>query len=816
MTRAEMEERNWDEVDIVFVTGDAYVDHPSFAAAMIGRVLEAAGFRVAILAQPNWHSCEAWKTFGRPKLAFCVSAGNMDSMISNYTANRKVRNDDAYSPNGQSGRRPDRATLAYCQRAREAYSGVTVITGGVEASLRRMAHYDFWSDKVKRSILMDSKADLLVYGMGESTILEVISRLAQQAAEKSVGEIRDIRGTVYRLGASEDLPEEDETTVHLPSCEEVQDDKNLFCEMTKIAHRNLNPYRAARLVQEHDKEAIVINPPSIPLSEAEMDAIYSLPFMKAVHPFYGDATIPAFEVVKTSIQIHRGCFGGCSFCSLAAHQGKFIQSRSKQSIFDEVEQLNDKKDYAGVVSDLGGPTANMYKLGGQNESQCRVCRNTSCLHPSICENLETDHGELLALMRSVRKTTGVREVFIASGVRTDLALLSPEYVEELLCHHVGGHLKTAPEHVDDNVLDLMQKPGIENYDSFVELFEEICREHQKDQYLVPYLIAGLPGSDIPAMIKVAEYLHKRHICPQQVQDFIPGPFELASCMYYTGKDPMTEKPVHVAKGMRERRMQRALLQYFKPENYYDVKMALRDCGREDLIGNGPDCLIARHPSRELAMTQSSRVKRLARKTAREKADRTAFREQKQQEVQNRKNQDRKKLEQKKLEQKKLDREIQGCKRQKPPTPLRGERRREADRQNDRFRENDRENDRSRDGNHRDERFRSNDRPKNVRSRPNNDRFRENDRENNRSRDRNHRDERFRPNDRPKNARSRPNNDRFRENDRENDRPRDGNHRDERFRSNDRPKNTENRSKNVKKWSKTTKKHPFKKRPESDR
>ena len=625
MTNEEMIARGWDGVDVVFVTGDAYVDHPSFATALLGRILEASGFRVAVLAQPDWHSCDAWRTFGQPKLCFCISAGNMDSMINHYTASRKVRNDDAYSPGGRIGQRPDRATLAYCQRAREAYPGVTVLTGGVEASLRRLAHYDFWSDKVKRSILMDSKADLLLYGMGETAIVEVMKRLA---AGEEIATIRDVRGTVYRLGMSEDLPEEDETTLHLPSYEEVLDDPKLFNAMTRLAYLNLNPYCAKRLVQEHLHEAIVVNPPSFPLNEAEMDRIYGLPFTRRPHPSYRDETVPAFDVIKNSVQILRGCFGGCSFCSLATHQGKFVQTRSKASILDEVRQLAKQPHFAGVVSDLGGPTANMYKMVGRDTQQCMSCLRTTCLHPEICENLNTDHSRLIDLMRAVRKTEGVDKVFIASGVRTDLAQRSPEYVEELIRHHVGGHLKTAPEHVDPQVLHLMRKPNIENYDGFVQMFGELNAKHHKEQYLVPYLIAGLPGSDVPSMIRVAEYLHEHNIKPQQVQDFIPGPFELATAMYYTGHDPVNGQQVHVARGMRERRMQHALLQYYKPENYHDVKMALRDYGREDLIGLEEKCLIPPYPPKELALKHNSRVKRLEKKTTIEKAKRTEYREKK--------------------------------------------------------------------------------------------------------------------------------------------------------------------------------------------
>ena len=637
MTPSEVVARGWDGVDIVFVTGDAYVDHPSFATALLGRVLEAEGFRVAILAQPDWHSCDAWRTFGRPKLCFCVSAGNMDSMINHYTASRKVRNDDAYSPNGQIGRRPDRATLAYCQRAREAYPGVPVITGGVEASLRRLVHYDFWSDKVKRSILMDSKADLLVYGMGETALVEIAKRLA---AGEAASTIRNVRGTAYRIGQSEDLPEEDETTLHLPSCEEVMDSHAKFNEMTRLAYLNLNPYCASRLVQEHLLEAVVVNPPGFPLTTTEMDRIYGLPFVRQPHPSYGNAAIPAFEVVKTSVQVLRGCFGGCAFCSLAAHQGRFVQSRSKESVLREVGHLAGQPQFSGVISDLGGPTANMYQMVGRETGECKRCQRTSCLWPEICGNLNIDHRPIIDLMRAVRKCNGVEQVFIASGVRTDLAQLSPEYVEELIRHHVGGHLKTAPEHTDERVLEKMHKPDIENYDRFVELFETLCTQHGKDQYLVPYLIAGLPGSSIPSMIRVAEYLHKHGIRPQQVQDFIPGPFELATAMYHTGHDPMTGQQMHIAKGMRERRIQHALLQYYKPENYHDVKMALRDYGRPDLIGTGPECLIPPYPPKELALKHRSRVKRLERKTNIEKSQRAEFRRKKDEELAERKRRER--------------------------------------------------------------------------------------------------------------------------------------------------------------------------------
>ena len=615
MTRAEMDARGWDEVDVVFVTGDAYVDHPSFATALLGRVLEAEGFKVAILAQPDWHSADAWTTFGKPRLCFCISAGNMDSMINHYTAGRKVRNEDAYSPGGVIGFRPDRATLSYCQRAREAYPGTPVITGGVEASLRRLVHYDYWSDKVKRSILMDSKADMLVYGMGETPLVELVRGLNEG---KTVNELRDIRGTVYRIGASEDLPEEDEKTIHLPSCEEVVENKKKFVEMTKIAYQNLNPYNAARLVQEHLHEAIIVNPPSLPLTEDALDRIYSLPFTRLPHPSYGEAEIPAYDVIKNSVQILRGCFGGCTFCSLAAHQGKIVQSRSEKSICEEIVKITDQSDFKGTISDLGGPSANMYKLGCTDPNAKESCRKISCLCPEVCPNLATDQGALIQLMRRAREVPKVKQVYVASGVRTDLAQLDPSYIEELVKYHVGGHLKTAPEHTNSNTLDLMNKPHIENYTNFCEIFSRYSLENGKEQYLVPYFIAGFPGSTLAGMIDAAVFLHKNGIRPQQVQEFIPGPFELATCMYYTGIDPLTENSVYVARGLRERRLQKSLLLYHDPEYYHDVKTALLEAGRNDLIGNTPECLIPPYPAKMRTLKQSSKLKRLAKKSEAEK------------------------------------------------------------------------------------------------------------------------------------------------------------------------------------------------------
>ncbi len=578
--------RGWDEVDVVFVTGDAYVDHPSFAMGLLGRLLESEGFRVVILSQPDWHSCDAWRTFGRPRLFFAISAGNMDSMINHYTANRKVRNDDAYSPDGQIGRRPDRATLAYCQRAREAYRGVPVIAGGVEASLRRLAHYDYWSDKVRRSILLDCKADLLVFGMGERGIIEIARRLR---AGRSVRDLRDLRGVAYRLGAKEPPPTED--TIVLPSYEHVASDKWAFAEMTKISHNETNPHNARRLAQYHDRECVVVNPPALPLSQAEMDRVYGLAFTRKPHPSYGRRPIPAYEVVKDSVQIMRGCFGGCTFCSITAHEGRIIQSRSQKSVLDEIRQMTADPDFKGVVTDIGGPTANMYQMRCLRPEVEAKCRRLSCVHPTICKLLGTDHGPLVQLMKEARSQPGVKKVLVASGVRMDLARRSPEYMRELTTHHVGGHLKVAPEHTDPGVLAHMKKPGIEDFQEFAREFKNQSQLAGKKQYLVPYFIASHPGSSLDSMIDLALFLKRNHYRPDQVQDFIPSPFDIAACMYYTGLDPFTKKPVLVARQLRDRKLQRALLQFFKPENYFEVRRALEQAGRRDLIGSGCDCLI---------------------------------------------------------------------------------------------------------------------------------------------------------------------------------------------------------------------------------
>jgi len=542
----------------------------------------------------------------------------MDSMLNHYTANRKVRNDDAYSPGGQIGRRPDRAPSAYCQRAREAYKGVPIIAGGVEASLRRLAHYDYWSDKVRRSILLDAKPDLVVFGMGERPLIEIVRGLA---AGQSMRELRDIRGVAYRLGASEVNDEwgmvndecssrqsvaDDGSSIHhssliihhsvvLPSFEQISTDKTAFTAMTRMIHEETNPYTARRLVQHHGREAVVVNPPAWPLSQEEIDRIYGLPFTRRPHPSYGRQRIPAFEVVKDSIQIMRGCFGGCTFCSITIHGGRIIQSRSEASILAEIGRMSREADFSGTVSDLGGPTANMYGMNCSEPEARDKCRRPSCLHPTICPRLATDHGPLIQLLDAARRQPGVKQALVASGIRMDLALRSPEYIRQIAQHHTGGLLKVAPEHVDPEVLRRMRKPPIESFEAFARQFQHEAAAAGKKEFLVPYFIAGHPGCDLPAMIEAALYLKRHGLKPDKVQDFIPGPMDVATCMYYTGLDPMSGESVYVPRGGRERRLQKALLQFFKPENYADVREALEEADRLDLVGDGPECLIPSRP-----------------------------------------------------------------------------------------------------------------------------------------------------------------------------------------------------------------------------
>ena len=591
MSMKEAKARGWDELDVVFVTGDAYIDHPSFAMAILGRTLEAAGFRVGIVSQPDWRSCKDWQRFGRPRLFFGISAGNMDSMINHYTANRKVRNSDAYSPGGRIGLRPDRATLSYCHRAREAYKGVPVIAGGVEASLRRLAHYDYWGDNVRKSILLDSKADLVAYGMGENPIVEMAQRLD---AGETVKDLRDMLGVAYVAGAKDPIPDD---AIELPSFEKVKEDKWSFADATRIIHHETNPYNAKRLTQKHGNVTVVVNPPQFPISQEAMDAIYGLPYTRKAHPSYKEP-IPAFATIKDSVTIMRGCFGGCTFCSITAHQGRVIQSRSKDSVLGELNTMAADPKFSGVVSDIGGPTANMYQMKCSRPEVEAKCRRQSCVHPKICKLLGTDHGPLIQLMKESREVKGVKKVLIASGVRMDLARRSPEYVKELTEHHVGGLLKVAPEHASDGVLDKMRKPSVDDFENFSDIFREQSKESGKKQYLVPYFISSHPGSDVNSMIDLAVFLKRNGYKPDQVQDFIPAPLDVATTMYYTEMDPFTKKPVFIAKKLKDRNTQRALMQFFKPENYFEVAKALRKAGRGELIGNGCDCLIPAKPPKE--------------------------------------------------------------------------------------------------------------------------------------------------------------------------------------------------------------------------
>jgi uncharacterized radical SAM protein YgiQ len=607
---AEVKARGWDAVDVLFVTGDAYVDHPAFAMGILGRVLEAAGYRVAILSQPDWRTADAWRQFGRPRLFVGISAGNMDSMINHYTANKKVRNDDAYSPGGQIGLRPDRATIPYCQRAREAFPGVPIIAGGVEASLRRLAHYDYWSDTVRRAIMLDAKADLVVFGMGEHQIVTIANRLA---GGESVKDLRDMRGVAFALGASESqsLPP---NAIVLPSYEEVKSDKHKFARATKIIHQETNPLNAKPLVQFHDRQAIVCNPPPLPVSTEDMDRIYGLPYTRRPHPMYRGNKIPAYEVVKDSVTIMRGCFGGCTFCSITAHQGRIIQSRSNDSVLKELRQMGQDPGFSGTVSDIGGPTANMYQMTCTRPEVEAKCKRLSCVHPKICKLLGTDHGPLVKLMKESREIPGIHKVLVASGIRMDLAQQSPEYLAELAKHHVGGHLKVAPEHTDANVLRLMKKPDSNDFEGFARAFQKASNAAGKKQFVVPYFIASHPGSDLNAMIDLALFLKRNGYKPDQVQDFIPAPFDIATAIYYTGIDPFTGEEVYVARGLRDRKMQRSLMQFFKPENYFLVREALLKAGRADLIGSGCDALIPAQAPKVAIEARRQQANRAAEKT----------------------------------------------------------------------------------------------------------------------------------------------------------------------------------------------------------
>jgi len=617
--RADLDARGWDAVDIAIVTGDAYVDHPAFGPVLIARFLEGRGFRVGIISQPDWHSAEPWRALGRPRLFFGVAAGNLDSMLNRLTAQKKNRGEDQYSPGGRTGCRPDRATIVYAQRCREAYPEVPIVLGGIEASLRRLAHYDYWSDKVRRSILLDAKADLLVFGMGERPVWEIADRLRRG---ERIAELTDIRGTAFAIPDAEVRRHEadparmaaDRKVVVLPSFEEISTGKLAFARMSRAFQLETNPGNARPLVQRHGDRGVYFNPPALPLEDGAgsggasvaMDELYDLPFNRVPHPMYPEK-IPAYETVKHSVVLMRGCFGGCTFCSITEHEGRVIQNRSSASVLREIRALRRMDDFRGTVTDLGGPTANMYRMRCKSAEIENKCRRLSCVHPGICENLETDHGELVQLMKQVREEPGVKHVFIASGVRYDLAERSPEYVRELAAHHVGGQLSVAPEHVSPRVLEKMKKPGIESFERFQEMFACASREAGKEQYDIPYFISGHPGSTLQDMVELAQWLKQNGKRPRQVQDFIPTPMSMAACMYYSGYDPFTLEPVYTATGLREKKLQKALLLYWNPEQWPLAREALREAGREDLIGRGPRCLVPPETPAERARRQRLRA-----------------------------------------------------------------------------------------------------------------------------------------------------------------------------------------------------------------
>ncbi|MEA3277640.1 MAG: YgiQ family radical SAM protein [Pseudomonadota bacterium] len=669
MTRAEMDALGWDSCDVIVVTGDAYVDHPSFGMAIIGRLLEAQGFRVGIIAQPDWTSAADFRRLGRPNLFFGITAGNMDSMVNRYTSDRRIRSDDAYTPNAEGGKRPDRAAVVYAQRAREAFPDAPVIIGGIEASLRRIAHYDYWSDKVRRSAMVDSKADMLIFGNAERAVVEVAHRLAKA---EPIASITDVRGTGFmrkgipvgwtlidsttvdipgRVGSHPDpyqaesacketrvgiegsggagghsaptpsgLPTgargsestapvvlglnrrprhlgRDRTVVRLPSFQQVRQDPLLYAHASRVFHLETNPGNARALVQRHGDRDLWLNPPPVPLTTAELDRVYELPYSRAPHSGYGAVRMPAWEMIRFSVSIMRGCFGGCTFCSITEHEGRIIQSCSEGSILREVEEIRDRTPgFKGTISDLGGPTANMWRLACRDPKIESSCRRLSCVYPGICPNLKTDQGPLIRLYRKARKVPGVKLVLIASGLRYDLAVKSPEYVRELVTHHVGGYLKIAPEHTEPGPLSQMMKPGIGTYDRFKELFDRFSREAGKEQYLIPYFIAAHPGTSDEDMLQLALWLKRNRFRPDQVQAFLPTPMAIATAMYHTGRNPLrkvtrSSEEVSVVRKLKQRRLQKAFLRYHDPDNWPLLRDALKRMGRADLIGNGKRHLV---------------------------------------------------------------------------------------------------------------------------------------------------------------------------------------------------------------------------------
>jgi uncharacterized radical SAM protein YgiQ len=644
MSRAEMDLLGWDSCDIIIVTGDAYVDHPSFGMAVIGRVLEAQGFRVGIIAQPDWTNTDDFMRLGKPNLFFGISGGNMDSMVNRYTADRRIRSNDAYTPNDEGGKRPDRAVIVYSQRVREAFKEAPVIIGGIEASLRRIAHFDYWSEKVRRSVLLDCKADMLVYGNAERQIVEIAHRLA---AGEVISEMTDIRGTAFLrdtlpqawteldsthvdepgpvdahpdpyamapTSQATDTPASDSATkvvrfqkhrkinrsrsfIRLPSFEQVRKDPVLYAHASRVLHLETNPGNARALVQRHGNKDLWLNPPPIPLITKELDAVFELPYTRRPHEAYGDARIPAYEMIRFSINIMRGCFGGCTFCSITEHEGRIIQNRSEDSVIREIETIRDTvPGFTGVISDLGGPTANMYHLACKSPEIEAACRKPSCVYPDICHNLNTDHSPLIHLYRRARELPGIKKILIASGLRYDLAVKSPTYVKELVTHHVGGYLKIAPEHTEDGPLTKMMKPGIGTYDRFKAMFDKFSKQAGKEQYLIPYFIAAHPGTTDEDMLQLALWLKKNGFRADQVQAFLPSPMATATAMYYTGKNPLRKvthqsENIYIPKGAKQRRLHKAFLRYHDANNWPLLRQALKRMGRTDLIGNSKRHLI---------------------------------------------------------------------------------------------------------------------------------------------------------------------------------------------------------------------------------
>lgn len=644
MSAAEMADLGWDSCDVIIVSGDAYVDHPSFGMAVVGRLLEAQGFRVGIIAQPDWRDTTDFMRLGRPNLFFGVTAGNMDSMVNRYTADRKVRSDDAYTPDGAAGRRPDRSVIVYSQRLRGAYKDAAIVIGGIEASLRRVAHYDYWSEKVRRSALIDAKADLLVFGNAERQLAEIGHRLA---AGETLADITDLRGTAFRRHATPqgwteldsthlDRPgrvdprpdpyaknapggsacaskdggtkvvrfarriantERAKSVIRLPDYTQARSDPVLYAHASRIVHLESNPGNARALVQGHGDAQVWLNPPPLPLTTPEMDAVYELPYARRPHPSYGEAKIPAYEMIRFSIAIQRGCFGGCTFCSITEHEGRIIQNRSEDSVIREIETIRDEvPGFTGVISDLGGPTANMYRLACKDPAIESACRRPSCVFPGVCSNLNTDHAPLVRLYRRARELPGIKKILIASGVRYDLAIESPQYVRELAQHHTGGYLKIAPEAITDGPLSKMMKPGVGTYYRFKELFDRYSTEAGKEQYLIPYFIAAHPGTTDEDMLELALWLKRNRYRADQVQAFLPSPMATATAMYHSAKNPLrrvgvdTENVV-VPKGLKVRRLHKAFLRYHDANNWPMLREALKRMGRADLIGNGKRHLV---------------------------------------------------------------------------------------------------------------------------------------------------------------------------------------------------------------------------------